>query len=139
MYSPTSAWWKQTIAIGSACLHSDVALAATPNPCRNMILALLERLVRKWKYYQWNISHVVNNNSLIFCCALRNSAKSRFHYMISINKLLLSSWLQPNFVLRNNNVSFYFLSQVGFNFTNLLGRKELNNLKLLCEDGIFWF
>ena len=32
IYSPTSAWWKQTAVIGSACLHSAVDLAATPNP-----------------------------------------------------------------------------------------------------------
>jgi hypothetical protein len=32
IYSPTSAWWKQTAVIGSACLHSAVDLPATPNP-----------------------------------------------------------------------------------------------------------
>jgi len=32
MYSPKSAWWKATMFIGSACLHSEVAFAATPNP-----------------------------------------------------------------------------------------------------------
>ena len=32
MYSPISAWWKQTAVNGSACLHSAVLLAATPKP-----------------------------------------------------------------------------------------------------------
>ena len=31
-YSPTSDWWKTTMALGSAFLHSLVALAVTPNP-----------------------------------------------------------------------------------------------------------
>lgn len=33
MNSPISAWWKHTIVIGSACRHSWVDFAATPNPC----------------------------------------------------------------------------------------------------------
>ena len=31
-YSPQSAWWKTTMALGSAARHSDVDLAVTPNP-----------------------------------------------------------------------------------------------------------
>lgn len=32
IYSPISAWWKQTEDSGSANLHSTVDLAATPKP-----------------------------------------------------------------------------------------------------------
>ena len=32
MYSPMSAWWKQTMPMGSECRHSAVDFAATPKP-----------------------------------------------------------------------------------------------------------
>lgn len=115
MYSPTSAWWKQMMAIGSACLHSDVAFAATPNPYIFQHKVPFSWIWRIWvlpsrnkKSYQRNISHIVHDDSLILGRTFRNPTESWFHDVIAVKKLLFSCWFEPNFVLNHPKKKKFF-------------------------------
>ena len=78
--------------MGSACLHSEVALAATPNPMgRSAMLCT----ITPWYLFEEKVRRAKQKVDIlggVFC----DSAQPTLHDVVTIQELLLCRSLHPN-------------------------------------------
>lgn len=106
-YSPTSAWWNTTMAMGSTFRHSCVDLAATPKPWGGdgEVRAgfphspALGSAGAALGTHQRDVGHGVNHHALVLSRVLRDAAQPRLQYVVAIEEGLLRAGLHPHLVL----------------------------------------
>lgn len=110
-YSPTSAWWNTTIAMGSTFRQSCVDLAATPNPWgskkeREQGGSCSPAPVpgsRRRGAHQRDVGHGVHHHALVLRRVLRDAAQARLQHVVAVEEGLLGAGLHPHLVLRERH------------------------------------